>query len=148
MIEVVAALFGLLAAWCLWSSLLAIIRGAASRSWPSASGVIRTAQVVKKNNREGDEVWRYVLEYSYSIDGAKYRGRRMRYGIPNALIWSNPNDPSFRALTKNDPIEVFHHPSQPGVSVLQRGTHPFVIVTIIAGATLAWMAWALFTLPG
>jgi hypothetical protein len=148
MFEGIGGIFLLLAVWLWWTAALAIIRGLRSRTWPSTTGVIREAAVKKKNNSKGREVWRYVIEYSYSVDGKKYRNSRMRFGIPNSLIWTRPSAPTFRSFRKKDAVEVIHSPTRPGVCALERGFHPFIYASVIAGGLFVWMAWGLFNAPG
>ena len=141
-------MFLLIAAWFWWKSVRAIVRGRRSKMWPAARGEVKTAEVVKKFNSKGREVWRHKIEYKYSVDGARYRGTRIQFGIPNALLWTNPRLPSFRAFRRKDVIDVFYNPSRPSVAALERGHSPFVFVTLAAGAVIAWMGFGLFRVPG
>jgi len=148
MIEIVAGGCLLTAVWLWWTGLRAIARGLSSKSWPTTSGVIRTASIVKKNNAKGVEVWRHELEYSYSVESASYCGTRLRFGIPGSLLWLSPSDPSFRQYRSGATVVVIHSPSRPSVSALQRGYSPFVFLTLIAGGVIAWMGVGLLPLPG
>lgn len=145
MFEVVGGGFLLMAAWIWFKSLRGLVCGWLSRSWPTADGVIESVKVVKKFNRRRQEVWRQVIRYSYKVGGKVYRGSRIRFGIPNSLVWSSMSEPPFR---KKDRVEVVHSPSIIGLSALQRGSHPFLFLAIIAGGVLAWMGLGLFNVPG
>ena len=147
-LELMGAFLLFIAAWFWWKSIRAIIRGLRSKSWPAASGVIQAAEVVKKNNSKGKEVWRQKIEYSYSVGADVYRGTRIQFGIPNALLWKDPKLPSFRLLTRKAAVDVFYNPSRPSLAALERGYSPFVFVTLAAGATITWMGVRLLTLPG
>src|SRR5687768_1383012 len=129
----------LIAAWFWWRNAHSIVRGLRSKAWPATSGVVKTAEVVKKFNRRGREVWRHKIEYSYSVDADSYRGSRIQFGIPNALLWNDPSLDSFRHFRRKDVIDVFYNPSQPSIAALQRGYSPFVFVTLAAGAVIVWM---------
>ena len=97
---------------------------------------------------EGEEVWRHDLEYSYSVNGRDYNGRRVRFGTPNSLLWFAPSDPSFRLFRARARVAVHHSPDRPSISVLQPGVSPFVLVSVTAAAFLAWVGYFLLTLPG
>lgn len=148
MIELMGASLLLVAAWFWFRSLRAILRGHRSRSWPTATGVIKTAEVVKKHNSRGREVWRQRIEYSYSVGANAYRGTRTQFGIPNSLLWKNPALPSFHAFRRKEEVDVVYSPSRPSIAALQRGYSPFVFVTLAAGAVIVWMGVTLLTLPG
>jgi hypothetical protein len=148
MIELMGTGLLFIAAWFWWKSVRAIVRGVRSKSWPTANGVIKTAQVVKKNNRRGTEVWRQKIEYRYSVGAAVYRGTRIQFGIPNALRWNDPALPSFRLFRRKEAVDVVYKPSRPSIAALERGYSPFVFVTLAAGATIVWMGIGLLTLPG
>jgi len=148
MIESVAIGCLLLAASCFWRGLLSVVRGRLSRAWPTTKGLIRKARVVKKHNSKGIEVWRHEIEYSYSVGRRAYLGTRVRFGIPNALSWSDPTSRSFRPFHKGARVKVHHSPLRPSVSALETGFSPFVFLTLAAGGVLAWMGFRLWTLPG
>jgi len=148
MIEIVAGGCLLTAVWFWWKGLRAIVHGLRSKSWPATSGVIRAARVVKKHNSKGIEVWRHEIEYSYSVEGASYRGTRLRFGIPASLLWLNPSDPSFQQFRSGATVAVIHDPSRPSVSALQPGYSPFALLTLVAGGVIAVVGVWLLTLPG
>ena len=148
MIEVMGTGLLFIAAWFWWKSVRAIVRGVRSRSWPTANGVIKAAEVVKKYNSRGREVWRQKIEYSYSVGADVYRGTRIQFGIPNSLLWNAPAHPSFRLFRRKEAVDVFYSPSRPSIAALQRGYSTFVFVTLAAGAPLVWMGVRLLTLPG
>jgi len=147
-IDVAGSAFLLIAAWFWWKSARAIVRGVRSKTWPVADGVIKTAEVVKKFNSHGNEVWRQKIEYKYSVGAESYRGSRIQFGIPNALLWTDPALPSLRPFRPSDVIDVFYNPSRPSIAALRRGYSPFVFVTLAVGALIAWMGFSLLTLPG
>jgi hypothetical protein len=147
-IDVVGAGLLLVAGWFWLKSVRAIVRGLGSKSWPAASGVIKSAEVVKKRNSKSREVWRQKIEYSYSVGNARYRGTRIQFGIPNALRWRNPVVDSFRVFRRKEAVDVFYSPSRPSIASLERGYSPFVFVTLAAGAVIIWMGLGLITLPG
>jgi hypothetical protein len=139
--------FLLMSAWCWLTSLRSVVCGRRSSSWPTAKGTIRRARIVKKYDGEGREVWRHDLEYSYSANGRAYSGRRVRFGIPNSLLWLAPSDPSFRLFRTKARVAVRHSPRHPSISTLQTGVSPFVFVSFTAGAFLAWIGFWLLTSP-
>jgi hypothetical protein len=148
MLEIMAAGCLLIATWCWWRSLRAIVRGRLSHSWPTARGVIRTARIAKKFNARAREVWRHDLEYSYAVHGKAYRGVRVQFGIPKSLLWFEPSDPSFQQYRRGARVAVYHSPSRPSVCALRPGVSPFAAITIAAGVVFAWMGFRLLTLPG
>ena len=148
MIEIFAGGFLLAAVGFWWNGLRAIVYGLRSKSWPATSGVIRAARVVKKHNAKGMEVWRHELEYSYTVEGASYRGTRIRFGVPASLLWLNPKDPSFQQFRPGATVAVIHNPSRPSVSTLQPGYSPFAFLTLAAGGVAAWVGVWLLTQPG
>lgn len=125
----------ILGAWLTLSAAVTLVRGLLSRSWPMVTGVVRTSRVLKKLNSEGDEVSRSELEYSYSVNGKTYRGTRVRFGALGMFAWSAN---AARALQRGDEVSVFHSPSRPSVSALQRGVSPFVMLPLAVGIGLLW----------
>jgi hypothetical protein len=125
----------ILGAWLTVSAAVTLVRGLLSRSWPMVTGVVRVSRVLKKLNSEGDEVSRRELEYSYSVNGKTYRGTRVRFGALGMFAWSAD---VARALKRGDEVSVFHTPSHPSVSALQRGVSPLVVLPLGVGMALLW----------
>jgi hypothetical protein len=125
----------ILGAWFTLTAAVTLVRGLLSRSWPMVTGVVRASRVLKKLNSEGDEVSRRKLEYSYSVNGKTYRGTRMRFGAFGMFAWSAN---VARALQRGDEVSVFHSPSHPSVSVLQRGVSPLILLPLAVGIGLLW----------
>ena len=144
MFELVGSLFLVLAIWCWWKSLRSIVRGRRSRGWPASDGVIREVRIFRKNNRRGVPVWSQDVAYSYAVGGQRYEARRLQFGVPNRLLWSNEEK---RVLERGESVEVFYDPSRPSVSALHRGFSPFAFLTIAAGAVLAWMSYGVLSVP-
>ncbi|HUR82054.1 MAG TPA: DUF3592 domain-containing protein [Thermoanaerobaculia bacterium] len=133
--ELLAAACLLLGAWCALGGIVALVRGARSRAWPVTQGIVRAARVIEKLNSEADPVRRQELEYSYVVDGKKYRGSRIRFGLPAFVMWSAQLTRTFRV---GEEVPVFHSPASPAVSTLQAGVSAFALVPIAAGATILW----------
>jgi len=118
------------------------VAGLRSSSWPVARGLLVSVATKKKQNGDDEEAWRLVVRYSYSVGGKNYRGTRIRFGVPNALLWLNPSHPSFRQLHRGASVDVHHSPRWPSFSALQTGVSPFVLITIAAAAALAWLGYS------
>jgi hypothetical protein len=134
--EVLAAVCFAVAAWWLFRSVRALLRGLGSRSWPSTDGRVVASRVVRKLDSDDQEVWRETLRYAYSVAGTPYRGRRRRFGVPAALDW---NDAGQSPLRRGDRVAVIYHPSRPAVSALHRGVSPFAVLPMLAGGLLTWL---------
>jgi len=133
--ELIAVTCLILGGWLTLSAAVTLVLGLLSRSWPMVTGVVRASRVLKKLNSEGDEVSRRELEYSYSVKGKTYRGTRVRFDAYGMFAWSAN---VARALRRGDEVSVFHSPSHPSVSALQRGVSPLVMLPLAAGVGLLW----------
>ena len=124
-----------------WLGIHALVRGRRSRSWPTAKGTIDSARVHKKYNSKGREVWRHQVEYSYSVGDTRFRGTRIRFGIPQALLWFQPSDPTFQQFRRGARVIVYHSPGRPSLCTLQPVASAFSFVTLAGGGLLAWIAF-------
>lgn len=106
------------------------------------------ARIARKYNSKGSEVWRHQLEYSYSVNGKPFCGHRIRFGIPSALLWFAPTDPSFHQFRQGADVVVYHSPSRPSTSSLQQGVSAFAFVTLAAGCIVTWVGVWMFALRG
>ena len=92
-----------------------------SRSWPSVEGMITTSRIetVPSESRGGFHTF-LVFEYSYTVDGRLYTGKRIAMapkgwfslGTPESLQGKYP---------KGAHVTVFYSPTKPGMATLVRG---------------------------
>ena len=135
MIPALAAVCILVGAWWIFRSVQSLARGVRSRRWPATDGEIRSVKVVKKFNREGEEVWREELEYKYSVEGKLHRGTRRRFGVPARYDW---NPMSEQPMRRGERVEVIYSAANPAVSALRRGYSPFALIPLVAGTAILW----------
>ena len=141
--ELIAFACLLIGGWFILISLRAVMNGLLSRSWPVAAGIVRSCRVIKKLNSDADEVVRQELVYSYSVDDKTYRATRVRFGVPRIFSWSAlPRD----LLRSGESVDVYHSPSRPSISALQRGVSPFVLLALAAGGIGVWIGISLILL--
>jgi hypothetical protein len=134
--EWVPAACFVLAALCFFQTVWGVVWGLLSRSWPGADGVIRASTMVKKRNSEDDEVYRQKIEYSYVVLAKKYRGTRIRFGMPRFMEWSTPSQ---APLKVGDSVVVYHSSSHPSMSVLRRGMSWVAFLPLVTGCALLWL---------
>lgn len=121
-------------AYATWRSLRAIARGLLSRKWPATQGTVRKAKWTESTNSENDPTWRLDIDYAYQVKGGKFRGKRVRFGLPSGMGYDRPDD-----LRPGDRVNVVYNPARPSVSALRRGAHPFAIIPLIVGGGLLWV---------
>ena len=129
----------IVAVWLWGKSGMDICRGFACRRWPAAKGALIAVERRVKANSEGDEVGRYSVAYSFSVGGVAYTGSRIRFGVPNALLWFGQSDSTAREWRKGGRVTVYYNPSRPSVCALQHGVSPFAFLTVAAGIAMAWL---------
>ena len=96
--------------WAGWQGL----RGAASRSWPSASGRILSSQAW------WNPADRVRVRYEYHVSGATYQGRRIRFGYIDHTYRSVARE-FVDAHPEGAEVTIYHDPSKPASSVLTPG---------------------------
>jgi hypothetical protein len=110
-----AVLIGLLAQLVI--AVRDLVLGRASASWPTADGVITDARVVRRGARNQ---YRAALAYTYTVAGRTHHGHRRYYGSEASFGSAGPT-----AVAERYPpglaITVYHHPTRPGLAVLEPG---------------------------
>jgi hypothetical protein len=135
----------LVATWLGWHAISSLVAGLRSPSWPVARGLLVSVTIKKKRNGDDEEAWCPMVRYSYSVGGKKYRGTRIRFGVPKGLLWLDPSHPSFRQLRRRARVDVYYSPLWPSFSALQTGVSPFVLITLAAVGALAWFGYSALT---
>jgi len=135
----------LVATWLGWHGISSLVAGLRSSSWPVARGLLVSVTIRKKRNGDDEEAWCPMVRYSYSVGGKKYRGTRIRFGVPKGLLWLDPSHPSFRQLRDGARVDVHHSPLWPAFSAVQTGASPFVLITLAAAGALAWFGYSALT---
>lgn len=142
MIEAIGTGLLIVAVWLLGKSGLGVYRGLACRHWPVANGKLITVNSHVKANSEGDEVRRYTVVYSFSVDGTVHTGNRIRFGVPNSLLWFNPSDLAAREWRRDGRVAVYYNPSRPSLCVLQQGVSPFAFLVVAVGIAIGLLGLA------
>ena len=139
MIDAIGTGLLIVAVWLLGKSGSGIYRGLACRHWPVANGKLMTVNSHVKANSEGDEVRRYTVVYSFSVDGTVHTGNRIRFGVPNHALWFGQSDVTAREWRKGGRVRVYYNPARPSVCVLQQGVAPFAFLMLAVGLAVAWV---------
>ncbi|MEA2513416.1 MAG: hypothetical protein QOJ59_2903 [Thermomicrobiales bacterium] len=103
------------AGWQAW-------RGGASRSWPTAPGLILSVEVMRRSGHGGPKR-RIHGAYEYTAVGGTDRGSPIRYDHLSRV--SRQRGEELRQSSPPDSsVAVHHHPPNPAESVLQSGVDP------------------------
>jgi hypothetical protein len=94
-----------------------LLFGRASASWSTAEGIITASGVIRRGTRNP---YRAAISYTYTVEGRTYRGQRRHYGAEGSYL---PNGAA--AIAASYPVgatvTVHHHPTRPGLAVLEPG---------------------------
>lgn len=96
-------------------------RGSASRRWPQVQGRVLRSFVLVQTDSEGGRSTKPQVEYEYVVEGATYRGTRLRYGQTGS--WSQKQAERVIApFQAGASVPVFFDPLKPRDAVLIPGT--------------------------
>jgi len=115
----------------------------ASLSWFPASGVI-TAATLKKHYRKGGVDYEPTVEYTYTIMGTPYPGKRLCFGtlrLNQKKAWEK-----LGLYPKNGKVIVYYNPDKPNESVLEREA-PGVVGMMVGGGLMLLIGVGLFVFP-
>lgn len=93
--------------------------GEASETWPSVIGRIDDSFLAHEDSESGS-ITRAYVEYSYTVNGNPYRGRRIGFGDFGA----GPGDHAEQIVAKypkGAEVPVYYLESTPRISTLKRG---------------------------
>ena len=94
-----------------------LIFGRSSASWSTAEGIITASGVIRRGTRNP---YRAAISYTYTVEGRTYRGQRRQYGAEGSYL---PDGAA--AIAARYPVgataRVYHHPTRPGLAVLEPG---------------------------
>ncbi len=129
--------FAAMGAFCVIHGIRERIIGKQSLSWPTTGGIIIESEVYRSSSsRSGDRksgpTYSPRVKYSYTIDGADYVGKRIRF----AAIGSGDRSLAESIVNKYAPrtsVSVAYNPDKPSESVLETGQFGRSIGLITAG---------------
>jgi hypothetical protein len=114
--------------------------GAASTSWPSVPGVVKSSSV-EAYRTQGGKQYLAKVTYDYTVDGAAYSGDRLRFGNhAGALATAEADAAKYSA---GAPVEVRYEPGKPQTSTLEAGKgglSGWGLVLAMIGATMTALA--------
>jgi len=124
----------------LWLIRRARALGAASMSWPSVPGVLKSSSV-EAYRTQGGRQYLAKVAYDYTVDGTAYSGDRLRFGnYAGAQAAAEADAAKYEA---GMPVEVRYDPGQPQTSTLeagQSGMSVWGLVLAIIGAAMTALA--------
>ncbi len=115
----------------------------ASQSWFPASGAVNSA-TLKKHYRKGGVDYEPKVEYSYTIMGTPYEGKRLCFGtlrLNQKKAWEK-----LGLYPKNGKVIVYYNPDKPTESVLEREA-PGVVGMMVGGGLMLLIGVGLFVFP-
>jgi hypothetical protein len=123
---------------------LTIQRGASTKTWPAASGVVIDSAIAADRDG-GRQRFRPVVRYRYEVDGQRYEGSRIQW-----------IDQGYRKYTRarrlldryrNGSIVTVHYdPSRPGSAVLQTGGSNTAVLRPVYVIASTAAVYTLFTI--
>jgi hypothetical protein len=118
--------------------------GAASTSWPSVPGVVKSSSV-EAYRAQGGRQYIAKVTYDYTVDGTAYSGDRLRFGNrAGALAKAEADAAKYPA---GAPVEVLYDPVKPQTSTLEAGKGGLSLwglVLAIIGATMTALAVVIY----
>lgn len=117
--------------------------GAASMSWPSVPGIMKSSSV-EAYRAQGGSQYIAKVAYDYTVDGTAYSGDRLRFGNrAGALAAAEADTAKYQA---GMPVEVRYDPAKPQTATLeagQSGLSVWGVVLAIIGAAMTALAVAI-----
>ncbi len=123
-----------------------LLYGRASESWPSVKGRVDDGYIADEESESGS-ISRAHVEYSYSVNGNPYKGRRLGFGVHG----SGSREDAQKVLSEyplGGEVSVFYHEGNPGISTLRTGLFanpwPPILIGLLfmaVGAILASVAY-------
>jgi hypothetical protein len=123
-----------------------LLDGYRSKSWPSVSGEVVSAELTTSTGTSSGSKATYsaVVLYRYQIDGHSYESARIRFGATGG---SRGTAQGFlNRYPAGSEVEVFHRPGRPEDSVLESGWTKRSLVFLLVGLPLCGMAYLFYRL--
>jgi hypothetical protein len=111
----------------------------ASLAWPAVEGEVVKSSVTRYTRRFR---WDWRVEYRYRVDGQSYTGWRTYFGASVPIAVARNIVARFPAQST---VPVYHHPRQPGKSVLLPGVNNYTRLSFLIGPVCWAIALALST---
>lgn len=121
-------------------------RAADSVNWPHVTGTVRSSEVARSSHVSLGRGVRHTshqasVEYGYQVDGVEYTGTRVAFTVSGGAAAEAKAQAD--AFPPGYTTEVYYHPSDPSVCVLQPGWDWRNVIPVAAG-TFAVAFCALF----
>ena len=126
------------------------VLGIRSLSWSTVRG-----RIVQKGVTEDDSLymgagkgaagWTPRIRYRYAIDGREYEGDQIAFNQPNFSTQESAAKYVERFASGTE-CEVYHNPSDPAFSTLQRGATPVTLFCLVLGVALMAAGFLLGTM--
>ena len=103
--------------------------GYASRSWPSAEGIIDESRIDTQRAKNDQKKHNLVIRYHYNVDGRPYHNDKAQF-LDNVFYPNTSKREVVARFLDGQTVRVHYNPSNPQTAVLIPG---FPMVTFIGG---------------
>lgn len=118
--------------------------GLASRSWPSAEGVIESSEMKKVRKHDNGTAWQPKVKYRYQVDGRDYVGGNIAYHMQGQNSYGASSG-TLSLYPSGAVTTVYYDPGKPSRSVLEPGisvnNYILLVLSIALTAAGAWLAF-------
>lgn len=135
---------------------LRVQRLLSSASWPTVPGVIDTSDIDFVPVTRGMTKYQLQLRYHYVVDGTRFTADRVSFAGGTGYIGRTGSERNAKQVRENYPkgtaVTVHHHPTKPGVAVLETDIPGRLIKILLLGLAMTllsitgiWRRWSLQT---
>ncbi|MGP1346610.1 MAG: DUF3592 domain-containing protein [Phycisphaerales bacterium] len=109
----------------------------ASESWPTASGGVKSCEVVAQSGRRGRTSYKPKVTVYFTVDGRRYACERLTFNASYSTRDRSEAEAFARRFAAGSTVSVSYKPDDPEISVIEPGVEDSAWLTPILGGAFA-----------
>lgn len=120
-VSLVFALVFMVGGWLFYKNVSQTIidEANASKDWPTVQGMVSFSDI-HSSISDGDEMYRVVIEYNYTVQAENYTGNRIT-AVSSSTSSFSEVDKDLSKYPEGEMVSVYYNPEAPGISMLEPG---------------------------
>lgn len=98
-----------------------------TKTWQYALGTITRSELSEDLDSEGEKLYKFVIEYSYTLDGTEYKGKTIFIGDGFYTNDKSKVDEYLKKFVVFQRVSVYYNPKKPKMSVLEKGLNKYIL---------------------
>jgi len=142
-VAIICSIFVLIGLFLSWQGVRTLQTAKQTNCWVETTGTIARSEIVSQRDNDGDRTYKPEIEYEYKANGMSRKGQTIYIGDGASSSDRSYAQRFVSRYPANCNVSVYYNPSDPDISVLEKGIQKASFIPLVFGVGFTFMGvWA------